>query len=133
MLNEFWNAGAEFGGPNSWSLKWCPDNTKQEPGYFWTEYLTQMPYFTEAWAIMSPTDKYNFTKDLTVGATGPDVVALQKILVRQGFLIIPAGVSYGFFGKLTQDALSKYQYKNGINPAVGYFGPKTRAYINVNQ
>jgi len=84
-LNEFWlnpeSFDYDFGGPNSWSRTWCPDNTKQEAGYFWFESDTQKGYWTEAWAIMKGSDKYNFTKDLTLGSTGPDVVALQKYLV----------------------------------------------------
>jgi peptidoglycan hydrolase-like protein with peptidoglycan-binding domain len=48
-------------------------------------------------------------------------------LVADGKLVMPAGVSMGYFGPLTQSALAAYQAANGIAPAVGYFGPITRA------
>lgn len=72
---------------------------------------------------------YNFTRDLTVGSTGADVVALQDILISGGYLVIPAGVSKGYFGSLTQSAVAKWQAASGITPAAGYFGPKSRAAI----
>lgn len=132
-INEYWEQGEAFGGPNSWSRTWCPDNTKQEAGYYWFRYITQMGFFTEAWAIMTPEDKYIFNKDLTMGSTGPDVVALQKILVRMKFMFMPPGVSYGFFGSITRTGVSKYQAQNGITPTAGYFGPLTRKHLNANQ
>lgn len=71
-----------------------------------------------------------FTTDLTVGSTGAHVTALQQFLVSKGFLTMPAGVAYGYFGTLTQSALGKYQASVGISPAAGYFGPITRAHVN---
>ena len=40
---------------------------------------------------------------------------------------MPAGVAYGYFGNLTKAAVAAYQTSVGITPAVGYFGPITRA------
>ncbi len=71
-----------------------------------------------------------FTSDLTIGSTGAEVTALQQWLVSKGYLVMPAGVAYGYFGPLTQSALAKYQAEAGISPAVGYFGPITRAKVN---
>jgi len=68
-----------------------------------------------------------FTRDLTLGSTGADVVALQTFLETRGVMTIPAGVSKGYFGPLTRQALAQYQAAAGIAPAVGYFGPLTRA------
>lgn len=132
-INEFWNNGSEMGGPNSWGRTWCADNEKQEPGYYWFMYDTQKNYFTEAWAIMNKSDKYVFNKDLTLGSTGPDVVALQKYLVKNSLMVMPKGVSYGFFGEITRKGVAAYQAKNGITPVAGYFGPKTREHLNNNQ
>jgi hypothetical protein len=75
------------------------------------------------------TTTYDFTSDLTVGSSGSQVSALQAFLIAQGDL---TGVSAptGYFGALTQKALAKYQAANGITPSVGYFGPKTRAFVN---
>lgn len=71
-----------------------------------------------------------FTSDLTIGSTGSQVTALQQWLVSKGYLMMPAGTSYGYFGALTKSALAKYQAEAGISPASGYFGPITRAKVN---
>lgn len=70
---------------------------------------------------------YNFTRDLTVGAKGADVTALQNILISKGHLKISAPTAY--FGPATQAALAAWQKSAGVSPAVGYFGPKTRSAI----
>jgi len=80
------------------------------------------------------TTSYSFTKDLTLGSTGDDVKALQQFLNAAGYQVSASGAgSVGnestYFGSLTQAALAKYQAAKGITPSVGYFGPKTRAYI----
>lgn len=71
---------------------------------------------------------YNYTRDLTVGSKGDDVKALQQTLINGGFLKIAAPTSY--FGSLTRDALGKWQASVNISPTAGYFGPKSRAYLN---
>lgn len=73
-----------------------------------------------------------YTRDLTVGSNGQDVVSLQTMLEAEGYLTIPASVSKGYFGSLTQSALASYQAANGITPATGYFGEKTRAHFSAN-
>ncbi len=73
---------------------------------------------------------YTFTMDLTVGSTGQGVVELQKVLVAKGFLTMPAGVPMGYFGLLTRSAVAAWQASVGITPAVGYFGPISRARMN---
>jgi hypothetical protein len=71
-----------------------------------------------------------FTKDLTIGSTGSEVTALQQWLASKGYLTMPAGAAFGYFGNLTKLALAKYQAEAGISPAAGYFGPMTRAKVN---
>jgi len=80
---------------------------------------------------MTTTTTTTFTTDLTVGSTGSEVSALQQWLVSKGFLTMPAGVAFGYFGNLTKAAVAAYQASAGITPAVGYFGPITRAKVNV--
>lgn len=75
------------------------------------------------------------TRDLTVGSRGDDVMALQKALNARGFTIAASGLGSpgnetSYFGGLTRAAVAKYQAANGISPAVGYVGPKTRASMN---
>uniref|UniRef100_UPI003080795A peptidoglycan-binding domain-containing protein n=1 Tax=Mesomycoplasma ovipneumoniae TaxID=29562 RepID=UPI003080795A len=64
---------------------------------------------------------YTFNTNLTVGARGADVVALQSFLESKGVLTIPAGVAKGYFGAMTRSALAAYQSMKGIKPAAGYF------------
>lgn len=68
-----------------------------------------------------------FTQNLTLGSTGSEVTALQQALVAGGHLSMPAGVAYGYFGALTKAAVAKWQAANGVSPAVGYWGPISRA------
>ena len=68
--------------------------------------------------------------DITMGSKGSEVTELQMLLVAQGHLVMPVGVSYGYFGSLTKAALASWQAANGITPAVGYFGAISRAKAN---
>lgn len=70
------------------------------------------------------------TMNLTIGSTGPEVVALQTFLEQRGYLSVPTGVPKGYFGSLTRTAVARYQVANNIAPAAGYFGPLTRASVN---
>ena len=67
-----------------------------------------------------------FPRTLSAGATGADVSALQTALEQKGFLTMPAGLATGYFGTLTTAAVSAYQASVAL-PAVGIFGPLTRA------
>ncbi len=73
-----------------------------------------------------------FNMDLTIGSKGADVTSLQQWLVSMGMLQMPAGVAYGYFGALTKAAVATYQASVGISPAVGYFGPTTRAKVTAS-
>ena len=79
-----------------------------------------------------------FKSDLTVGSLGEQVRALQMLLNAKGFTVASSGPgSPGnettTFGALTKAALIEYQKAKGITPAVGFFGPLTRAAINAEQ
>jgi hypothetical protein len=73
----------------------------------------------------------SINKDLDVGSSGSDVAELQAFLVSKGFLVMPVGVTRGYFGALTQAALARYQAANGIAPADGYFDSVTKKAINI--
>ena len=81
-------------------------------------------------APSAPAGGYNFQTNLTIGSRGADVTALQQMLVAGGYLEMPAGVDYGYFGHLTEAAVARWQAANNISPAVGYFGPISRAHAN---
>lgn len=70
-----------------------------------------------------------FSRSLSIGASGTDVVALQTFLEQRGLLELPPGVVNGYFGALTRAAIAKYQASVGL-PSVGTFGPLTRATLN---
>lgn len=75
------------------------------------------------------TSCFTFTRDLTLGSTGPDVMELQKFMMAAG-QSIPAGPT-DYFGGQTQAALASWQASKAITPAVGYFGPITRAAVAI--
>jgi len=78
-----------------------------------------------------------FKSNLTTGSLGSEVKALQQYLNTHGYQITTSGVgSPGhettLFGNATKAALIKLQKAAGLTPAVGYFGAKTRAYIEAH-
>jgi len=78
---------------------------------------------------------YNFTKNLQFGDVDEQVIHLQRFLNNNGYLLIKdgpgsPGKETNYFGELTRQAVIKFQEKNNINPAVGYFGPITRSSVN---
>jgi hypothetical protein len=77
---------------------------------------------------------YAFVRDLDLGTIGEDVRQLQIYLNTHRFVLVLSGPgSPGnettHFGPATKAALIKFQQASGISPALGYFGPLTRAYI----
>lgn len=85
-------------------------------------------------ALANASADASFNRDLTVGASGDDVRALQVFLNTHGYTVASAGPGSpgnetAVFGALTRAAVIKYQQAKGITPAAGYFGPKTRAAV----
>jgi hypothetical protein len=77
---------------------------------------------------------FTFTRNLTVGSTGSDVQNLQIFLNSKGFVVASSGAGAPgsestYFGFKTKAALAKFQAANGVSPAVGFFGPITRAKV----
>lgn len=76
-----------------------------------------------------------WTRDLTVGSTGADVMALQKFLNMSAATQVAAtgagspGMETSTFGPATKAAVVKFQTANAITPAAGYVGPVTRTAI----
>lgn len=70
----------------------------------------------------------SFERDLYFGLkNNSDVTSLQGFLRDEG---IYSGPVTGNFFSLTQTAVKKFQEREKITPAVGYFGPKSRARAN---
>ncbi len=80
-------------------------------------------------------NKFYFNKNLQYKSNNTEVKELQKFLNSKGFLVSKNGIgSIGnestYFGPATKKALINFQKANNIKPAIGNFGPKTRAKIN---
>jgi len=81
-----------------------------------------------------PRGAANFTRDLKLGTKHSEVKLLQQFLNTHGYPVDTKGLgSLGnettLFGKLTQQALIKFQTANKIKPAKGYFGAVTRKVV----
>jgi hypothetical protein len=79
--------------------------------------------------MTSPTktiSKYSFTKPLAVGASGTEVLELQKRLTALG---VYSGPVTGTFGPMTRTAVKALQAKYGLEQ-IGSIGPGTRKILN---
>ncbi len=70
----------------------------------------------------------SLVRSLHRGMTGDDVKVLQEMLSTDPE-IYPEGLTTGYFGRLTEKAVRKFQQKVGID-IVGVVGPKTKAKLN---
>ena len=70
------------------------------------------------------TNSSNFTRNLSVGSRGADVILLQDFLREKGYL---ASVSTGYYGGMTRAAVRMYQTNDMRITATGTVGPLTRA------
>jgi peptidoglycan hydrolase-like protein with peptidoglycan-binding domain len=68
------------------------------------------------------------TQELDPGMTNSDVTSLQTFLAGDR-AIYPEGIVTGYFGGLTEKAVSRFQSANGLSP-VGRVGPQTLSAIN---
>lgn len=71
-------------------------------------------------------NKYKFTRGLSVGSKGVEVSELQKRLTSLGLY---SGPITGTFGPLTRTAVMKLQAKHNLEQ-LGSIGPKTRVILN---
>jgi hypothetical protein len=98
----------------------------------------------QASTVSSDVCPYTWTRDLTSGAKGADVMKLQKFLNSDADTRVAAtgagslGAETEFYGPATAAAVSKFQVKyrsetlspaNLVNPT-GYFGPASRGKAN---
>ncbi len=80
------------------------------------------------------TPRVPFVQNLQKGMTGANVQLLQQMLIQLNLgpaarTLATFGAT-GYFGAATQAAVIELQKSAGIAPAIGYVGPKTRAYLN---
>ncbi len=91
--------------------------------------ITVSPFTVASAAPTTPpvaAASFKFTKALSAGSTGNEVIELQKRLAAEG---VYSGPINGRFGPLTKTAVKKYQAKRGLTQ-LGNVGPATRAALN---
>ncbi len=81
------------------------------------------------------TSAFRFSRNLSVGMYGMDVYELQRFLNAHQFPVAQTGPGSSgnetlWFLEKTRHALASAQASYGIQPAVGFFGPITRAKFN---
>jgi hypothetical protein len=95
-------------------------------------------------ASSSSTCSYTFTRSLSQGTTGADVMNLQKFLNSDPDLVVSLsgagspGMETSYYGPATAAAVSKFQVKysadilvpSGLTSPTGYFGPASMAKAN---
>ncbi len=129
---------------NHWSPQWNSTGGVSDDGGFAWEYLDEWLSFVKELRIVVPalpsppaTFRYTFTKTLSVGAQGPDVVALQHVLSLEG--CYPSGQAFtGFYGVITRAGVKQLQEKYasviltpiGLTHGTGVFGNATMAWTN---
>lgn len=91
--------------------------------------LPSAPAPTTPSAPLISSAKRQLTQYLTMGMRGGEVIILQEFLQKNNWGIPDDGPVTGFFGKVTQAAVRKFQEASELPPE-GVVGPKTRALIN---
>ncbi|MDP3727699.1 MAG: peptidoglycan-binding domain-containing protein [bacterium] len=90
---------------------------------------TPPPSTSSGQAPPAPVAGGYLTQNLKLGMRGREVVLLQEFLQKNGWGIPNDGPVTGYYGKVTVNAVKKFQAANSL-PAEGEVGPKTRALIN---
>lgn len=96
------------------------------------DYSTGYTYLRGDPSITPTASCYTFSNNLQVGSTGADVIALQKLLIANGYNIpniMSNLVAPGTYDEQTADAVRAFQKSQGI-PDTGFVGPITRAALN---
>ena len=111
--------GGQFFHPN-----YVLPSTQPKPLIPTTQLPTKTSASTNLWSL----------SDLEMGQQNAGVMALQKFLNNQSFVVSiigagSVGKESNFFGDKTKQALIKFQKKYNITPTAGYFGPKTKAVV----
>ena len=103
-----------------------------------TALVTALTTTSSTGTMMTSGSCFSFQNNLTLGATSPDVMQLQKVLNSDPdtALAVAAGTTGStgnegtHFGPATKAAVIKFQTKHSISPLSGYVGPLTRAALN---
>jgi peptidoglycan hydrolase-like protein with peptidoglycan-binding domain len=107
------------------------------------EAVAAMEETTPSTPSLATTMSCSFTRNLSTGATGQDVMDLQKLLNAKGFMVAAAGagspgMETSYYGPATAAAVAAMQTAFaseilaplGLTTGTGYFGASTRAKAN---
>ncbi|MDD4803817.1 MAG: peptidoglycan-binding domain-containing protein [Candidatus Pacebacteria bacterium] len=92
-----------------------------------TPIITEINFTEETEKKILPQKNFVFSKRLWIGLEGEEVRELQMKLSKLGFFNTEVT---GFFGLITQKAVSDFQKYHNIEPSLGFVGPLTRNILN---
>lgn len=132
IIDESWGKNRGFNGQRVLTEEWFDIKNNR---INWASYFEDLSNLDILGQVEKP--KYQFKKDLQVGMTDPDVVALQDCLKFEG-LFIKTQASTGYFGGITRKAVVDFQEKyaedilkpEGLTQGTGFVGPATRKKLN---
>lgn len=123
---------------NSWSDAWCDGGNSKMDLADWLPFIVQIiTVFDLPSTYVADNFKYNFTRALSRGSQGSDVVALQHCLRIDGEF--PASTSFATnFGNVTEAAVKAFQVKyaseiltpQGLTQPTGIVGNATLKKLN---
>lgn len=123
---------------NHWSPSWADNGRGWEYADVWMQYIIELRLSVASVPVVD-SFKYTFTKTITPGAQGPDVVALQHVLKLEN--CYPAGLAFtGYFGDKTFAGVKLLQQKYakdiltpaGLTLPTGNVGPATLKWLNTH-
>jgi hypothetical protein len=105
-----------WGDKNNPIIKERPDLVWANNGdidFFWD---TIKDDIREVWVVTrNPIEwTHTFTTPILYKQSGTEVVNLQRALVKLGFLTMPKGVAYGYYGDITRRAVFNYQVSRQV-------------------
>ncbi len=108
----------------------CPP---EAPEYASADTLLDAP----AYANIIANSQSQLYRNLSLGSQGDDVIFLQEFLIKNAAGSAAARLASvgatGYFGMLTQAAVSEFQRHSHIAPADGYVGPATLGRIHASR
>lgn len=105
-------------------------------GYAFSNVLVSLPGFPNTGPVSSNTNIKTIIVNLQKGSHGSNITILQEFLIAQNIgpaaQALAANGATMYFGNLTRAALAEFQASVGISPALGNFGPITRAFVSAH-
>jgi peptidoglycan hydrolase-like protein with peptidoglycan-binding domain len=91
-----------------------------------TAFVLALAFFAYAPKAHAESPNILVGQNMAVGSSGQGVVVLQSLLSELGYLKVPAGIPFGYYGSLTANAVGRYQADLNVYPTAGSYGPLTK-------